>query len=65
MSDASVPGKRRRGRQKTRPWKYLYNRDMESIELTVEDVMDRTKRKTEIENYSGNTDDGENTRRKL
>ena len=33
MVDAPVPGKRRRGRQKTR-WKDLYNRDVESVGLT-------------------------------
>ena len=48
MSDALVPGKRWRGRQKTR-WKDLCNRDMDNVGLKV----DRTKWKTEIQTYSG------------
>ena len=37
MVDAPVPGKRRRGRQETR-WKDSRKRDMESVELKVQDV---------------------------
>ena len=48
--DAPVPGKRRRGRQKTW-WKVLCN--MESVGLKEEDVMDRTKWKRENQNYFG------------
>ena len=52
MVDASVPGKRRRGRQKTRG-KDSCKRDVESMGLNVEGVHDRTKWKREIQNYSG------------
>ena len=52
MADATAPGKRRRGRQKTR-MKDLCNRSMESLRLKVEDVMDRTKWKSEIHKQSG------------
>ncbi len=40
--DAPVPGKRRRGRQKTR-WKDSCKRDTESVWLK-EDILNRTKR---------------------
>ena len=46
MLDAPVPGKRRRGRQKTR-WKDLCKRDMESVELK-EDVSDRNDKVEEL-----------------
>ena len=49
--DAPVPGKRRRGRQKTR-WKDSCKRDMESVVLKEEDVLDRTKRKNDNQNHS-------------
>ena len=52
MSDAPVPGKRRRGRQKTR-WKDSCKRDMESMGLKEEDVLDRTKWKNYIHNHAG------------
>ena len=52
MSDAPLPGKRRRGRQKTR-WKDSHKRDMENVGLKVEDVLDRTKGKRDIDNHSG------------
>ena len=42
MSDAPVPGKRWRGRRKTR-WNDLCKRDMEIVGLNEEDVLDRTK----------------------
>ena len=42
MLDAPVAGKRWRGRQTTR-WKDSCKRDMESVGLKDEDVLDRTK----------------------
>ena len=42
MSDAPVPGKRWSGRQKTW-WKVSCKRDMESMGLKEEDVLDGTK----------------------
>ena len=42
MLDAPVPGKRQRGKQKIR-WKDSCKRDMESVGLKEEDVLDRTK----------------------
>ena len=42
MANTLVPGKRGSGRQKTM-WKDLCNRDMESVGLKVEDVMDRSR----------------------
>ena len=45
--DAPVPGKRRRGRQKTR-WKDCCKRDIGSVGLKVEDILDRTKCKKAI-----------------
>ena len=52
MLDTPVPGKRRRGRQKTR-WKDSCKRDMGSVGLKAEDVLDRTKWKNDIHNHSG------------
>ena len=53
MLDAPVPGKRRRGRQKTR-WKDSCKRDRESVWLKKEeDVLNRTKWKDYIQNHSG------------
>ena len=51
MLDAPVPGKRRRGRQKTR-WKDLCKMDMENVGLK-EGAVDRTKWKNNIQYYSG------------
>ena len=48
----AVPGKKRRGRQKTR-WKESCHRDMESVGLKVVDVTDMTKSNIEIQNHSG------------
>ena len=42
----------RRGRQKNR-WNGSCKRDMESVGLTEEDVLDRIKWKNDIQNYSG------------
>ena len=42
MLDVREPGKRRRGRQKIR-WKDSCKRDMESLGLKEEDVLDKTK----------------------
>ena len=53
MLDAPLPGKRRRGRQKSR-WKVSCNRYMEYAGLRVEDVLDRITWKREIPNYFGN-----------
>ena len=47
-----MPGKRRRGRQKTR-WKDSCKRDMESVWLKEEDVLDRVKWKNDIQYHSG------------
>ena len=44
--------KRQRGRQKTR-WKDLCKREMESVGLKEEDVLDRTKWKNDIQYHSG------------
>ena len=52
MLDAPVPGKRRRGRQKT-SWKDSCKRDVESVRLKEEYVLDRTKWKNDIQNHSG------------
>ena len=52
MIDAPLPGKRRRGRHKTR-WKDSCKIDMESGGLKVEDGLDRTKWKRKMQNYSG------------
>ena len=52
MADPTGQRKRRKGRQKTR-WKESCERDMESVELKEEDVLDRTKSKREIKNSSG------------
>ena len=52
MLDATVPGERRRGRQKTR-WKDSCKRYMESVWLKEEDVLDRTKWKNDIQYHSG------------
>ena len=48
MLDAPVPGNRLNGRQKTK-WKYSCKRDMESVWLKEEDVLDRTKWKNDIQ----------------
>ena len=57
-----IPGKVR-GRQKTR-WKDSCNRDMESVRLKVENVMDRRKRKREIQyTILATSDDGRSQRR--
>ena len=45
--DAPVPGKRRRGGQQTRR-KDSCRRDMESVGLKEEDVLDRTKEECSI-----------------
>ena len=52
MSDAPVPGKRRSGRQKTW-WKVSCKRDMESMGLKEEDVLDRTILKNDTKKHSG------------
>ena len=62
MVDAALPGKRRRGRQKT-TWKEACKRDMESVGLKEEDAQDRTKWKNDIHNHSGD-DDRKSPRRK-
>ena len=56
MLDAlgSVPGKRWRGKQKTR-WKDSCKRDMESTGLKEEDALDRTKWKNDIQYHSDDT----------
>ena len=51
MLDAPVPGKRWKGRQKTR-WKDSGERNRESVGLKEEDVLDRTKWKNNIHNHS-------------
>ena len=48
--DAPVPGKRWRGRQKIR-WKDSCNKDLESVWLRVNDILDRTKWKRYIKNH--------------
>ena len=48
MVDTPVPGNRQRGRQKTR-WKDSCKRDLESLGLKREDVLDRTKWKRDME----------------
>ena len=48
MSDAPVPGKRLRGRQKTR-WNGSCKRHMESVGLKEEDAFDRTKWTNDIQ----------------
>ena len=48
---STVPGKRRRGRQKTR-WKDSCKRDMESAGLKEEDVLDRTKWNNDTQYHS-------------
>ena len=57
--DAPVPGKRRRGRQKTR-WKDSCKRDTESMGLKEEDVLNiaaddeiSTRRSKKEESYGG------------
>ena len=50
MLDAPVQGKRRRGRQTTR-WKDSCKRDMESVGLKEEDVLDRIKWKRDIQDH--------------
>ena len=47
MLNASLPGKRRRGRLKTR-WIDSRKRDMESVELKEEDVLDWITCKNDI-----------------
>ena len=54
MADAWVQGNRWIGRQNTR-CKDSRNRDMESVGLKVEDVMDRVKWQRKIENYSSDS----------
>ena len=54
MVDAPVPGKRRRERQTTR-WNKSCKRDVESVGLKEEDILDRTKWHTAIQNHSGVT----------
>ena len=63
MLDAPIPGKRRRGRQKT-GWKDSCKRVVESVGLKEEDVLDRTKWKNDILNHTGDPDDGKSTRRR-
>ena len=52
MLDVPVAGKRRRGRPKTR-WKDSCKRDMVSVGLKEEDVLDRTMWKNDIQYHSG------------
>ena len=52
MLDALVPGKRWRGRQKTR-LKDWYKRDMGSVGLKEQNALDRTKWKNGIQYHSG------------
>ena len=54
MVDAPVPGKRPRGRQKTR-WKDLCKRGMDTVGLKWKDILDRITWKRDIQNHSGNT----------
>ena len=56
MLDAPVPGKRRRGRQKTR-WKDSCKRDMGSVGLKEEDVLDRAKWKIIFKTIPATPDD--------
>ena len=53
MPDAVIPGKIPAERQKTR-WKDSCKIDKKSLGLKVENVMDRTKCRREIQNYSSN-----------
>ena len=52
MLDAPVPGKKRRGRHKTR-WKDLCKRDMENVGLKEDDALDRATSKNDIKTHSG------------
>ena len=61
MVDALVTGKRRRGRQKTRR-KDFCNRDMESVCLKVEDVMDGQIARPKPKTILATPDDGETLR---
>ena len=63
MSDAPIPGKRRRVKQKTR-WKDSYKRDMETVGLKEEDVLDRTKWKNDIKTIPATQDDGKSQTRR-
>ena len=51
-TEASIPRKMCKGKQKTR-WKNSCNRDMESVGLKADGVLDRTKWKRAIQNSSG------------
>ena len=50
--DGPQPGKGRRGRHNTM-WKDSCKRDMESVGLKVEDLLNRTKWKNDIPNHFG------------
>ena len=52
MLDAPVPGKKWRGRQKI-TWKTFCKIYLKSVVLTVDDVLDRTPWKRDIQNQSG------------
>ena len=51
MVDAQVPVKRRREMQNSK-WKVRCKRDIESVELTVDDLLNRIKWKRDIHNHS-------------
>ena len=53
----TISGKRRRGRQKTR-WKDLCKRDMESVGLREEDILDRTSGRMIFNTIPATPDDG-------
>ena len=61
MVDASVPGKRLRGRQQTR-WKESCDRDMENVGI-MDDLMGRTTWQRNIQNYSADSDYGKKRKR--
>ena len=61
MVDILVTGKRRRGRQKTRR-KDFFNRDMESVCLKVEDVMDGQIARPKPKTILATPDDGKTLR---